>query len=820
MTEAVRIVGRYQIMHRLGRGGMAVVHLARQTDLDRHVALKELNALEADDPSYARRFLQESRLAGSLAHPNIVHVYDYFEHDGTPFIAMEYLAGGTLRPHVGHMTFSQIAGVLEAVLSGLAHAEREGIVHRDLKPENILVAPDGHIKIADFGIAKAINRVNPSAMLTATGMAVGTPAYMAPEQAMAGQVGPWTDLYAIGCMAYEFFTSTVPFSVADNPMAMMMRRINEPNPRAGELNPALPPGLADWIDALLIKDPEARTRSAVDAYDALEDIVIDMAGARWRRSARLPMSVEADARVDPLALSEGVPRSSSRSAAAQPGGQLPGAHDDLTDRPDGASGSDERASVAGVLTPPPDDAAPGPYTPPPDDAIPDTIPGPYTPPPGNAIRDPDSTPAADPLEETTRALFRHDTDDGLPSTASPPPPSVDAGGGTTQGYDTYRPPPPSRPPSDDAPAAVPAPSPEDPRHSEDHAGSMPPSSPGRASSTVDGTLPLTGPTRNRRERRGRSRRRAAVLAGIVLGACALAGIIAFALPSGDKAGRTKQGVSPIPLASAPNAMAVVDNRLLWVSTRKGTVGVRPDGSLLRRAQATTVGGSTLSQLGRYLWVPIPDRDEVVQLNAQTGERLGAISTEARPRALALTPGSVYVSQSDGTNTWVQRYDARTRQANNHRIRVPQGARRLSIRDGTLWVLVQDPDDGPDRIARYDAETGDEQKSVPVDSGASAMAYSDGAFWVTNADSGTVTRVDAGTLERSRFSVGGGPANVRVGHDGVWVTNPPRERLQRLDPESEKVTDFKVGPRPYPLAITSDGVWVGDTSENNIRLVKP
>jgi serine/threonine protein kinase len=234
MTEAVRTVGDYQIVRRLGRGGMAVVYLARQTDLDRLVALKELNALDAGDPSSARRFLQEARFAGSLAHPSIVHVYDYFEYEGTPYIAMEYLAGGTLRPYVGQMTFTQIAGVLEAVLSALTHAEQEGIVHRDLKPENVLVAPDGRVKIADFGIAKAINRVNPSGFMTATGMAVGTLAYMAPEQAMAGQIGPWTDLYAVGCMAFEFFTSTVPFADADTPMALLLRRINEPAPQAKE----------------------------------------------------------------------------------------------------------------------------------------------------------------------------------------------------------------------------------------------------------------------------------------------------------------------------------------------------------------------------------------------------------------------------------------------------------------------------------------------------------------------------------------------------------------------------------------------------------
>ena len=235
---------------------MAVVHLARQIDLDRMVALKELSALDAEDPAYARRFLQESRLAGSLSHPAIVHVYDYFEDDGIPFIAMEYVAGGSLRPHVGHVTFAQIIGVLDAMLAALAHAEHEGIVHRDLKPENVLVSPDGHVKIADFGIAKAINRVNPSVLLTATGMAIGTPAYMAPEQAMAGEVGPWTDLYALGCMAYELFTTEIPFASTENQMAMLLRRINEPIPPANTVNPALPGELSAWIDGLLATGSE------------------------------------------------------------------------------------------------------------------------------------------------------------------------------------------------------------------------------------------------------------------------------------------------------------------------------------------------------------------------------------------------------------------------------------------------------------------------------------------------------------------------------------------------------------------------------------
>ena len=111
------MIGRYEVLRRLGTGGMAVVHLARQTDLERLVALKELRALHADDPSYAQRFLREARLAGSITDPNVVTVYEYLEHDGTPYIAMEYLERGSLRPYVGRLSLAQISGVLEAVLA-------------------------------------------------------------------------------------------------------------------------------------------------------------------------------------------------------------------------------------------------------------------------------------------------------------------------------------------------------------------------------------------------------------------------------------------------------------------------------------------------------------------------------------------------------------------------------------------------------------------------------------------------------------------------------------------------------------------------------
>ena len=195
MAPGLRRVGRFELIEEVGRGGMGVVYRARQTDLERDVAVKELPAFHATDETFVARFLRESRIAGSLQHPNIVTVYDYFEHDGVPYIAMEYVDRGSLRPLMRNLTLAQVAGVLEGMLAGLAHAETRGIVHRDMKPENLMVTSDGTIKIADFGIAKAFNQAAAtSGFATRTGTTVGTPAYMAPEQAMAKDIGPWTDL--------------------------------------------------------------------------------------------------------------------------------------------------------------------------------------------------------------------------------------------------------------------------------------------------------------------------------------------------------------------------------------------------------------------------------------------------------------------------------------------------------------------------------------------------------------------------------------------------------------------------------------------------
>ena len=286
---AVSSIGRYEIIAEIGRGGMAVVHLARQRDLDRLVALKALHSIHSGTSELAERFLRESRLAGSLNHPNIVTVHEYFEEQGTPYIAMEYVPQGSLRPRVGEFSIAQLVGVLEGILAGLSAVEPSGIVHRDLKPENVMVTADGRVKIADFGIAKATESANyPRITTTKTGTTMGTPAYMAPEQVLGDRVGPWTDLYSVGIMAYEQLVGHVPFDNTHVPMAIMFRHLSEPIPAVIQSRPTVDTSLSEWVGRLLVKEPNKRTQGAGRAWEELEEIVIGLLGPRWRREARLP----------------------------------------------------------------------------------------------------------------------------------------------------------------------------------------------------------------------------------------------------------------------------------------------------------------------------------------------------------------------------------------------------------------------------------------------------------------------------------------------------------------------------------------------------
>ncbi len=275
---------QYDVIRELGRGGMAVVHLARQRDLQRLVALKELGGFNARDPAFAERFLRESRLAGSLNHPNIVTVYEYFEDGGTPYIAMELIEGGSLRPLIGELSLPKVARVLEDLLAAVAYAGRAGIVHRDLKHENALITKEGRLKVADFGIAKIA--ASGQAGLTSEGMTVGTPEYMSPEQALARDVGPASDLYSVGCMTYEMLTGRLPFQ-SESQAALLVAHVNESVPDVREVDPLIPEAVALWVARMTEKDPDDRFPDAGAAWEAFEEAVLEHIGPLWRRDATI-----------------------------------------------------------------------------------------------------------------------------------------------------------------------------------------------------------------------------------------------------------------------------------------------------------------------------------------------------------------------------------------------------------------------------------------------------------------------------------------------------------------------------------------------------
>jgi hypothetical protein len=280
-------VGRYDLLEVIGRGGAAVVYLARQSDLQRYVALKELAPFHAADETFASRFVEEGRVAGAMNHANIVTVHEFFDDGGIPYIAMEYLPNGSLRQYVDKLSLAQISGVLEGVLAGLSHGGSQGIVHRDLKPENLLIAVDGRVKIADFGVARALNNAATRNVVTVTGTTIGTPAYMSPEQALGNEVTAASDLYSLGVIAWEMFAGRTPFGQTDTPVAVLYRHVHETIPSVTTIAPDVDERVEAWVDRLLAKDPAERYETAEEAWYDLEDVVLELLGPRWRREARL-----------------------------------------------------------------------------------------------------------------------------------------------------------------------------------------------------------------------------------------------------------------------------------------------------------------------------------------------------------------------------------------------------------------------------------------------------------------------------------------------------------------------------------------------------
>lgn len=271
-------LGQYELRELLGTGGMAAVYLGYQINLKREVAVKVLGAQQlAEQPDYHRRFTREAETAAKLEHAHIVPIYDYGMHEGSAYVVMRLLTGGTLADrinlHVMHgidlPSLDETARVLDQVARALDYAHRRGIIHRDIKPSNVMFDDQGAAFVVDFGIAKLLYSTS---SVTGSGMTVGTPMFMAPEQWRAEELTPAADLYALGVLTYVLVTGQVPFE-APTPYALMLKHLNEAPTPPNMLRPDVPKPVAEAIVRALAKNPADRFPDVIAFAEAFAQAI-------------------------------------------------------------------------------------------------------------------------------------------------------------------------------------------------------------------------------------------------------------------------------------------------------------------------------------------------------------------------------------------------------------------------------------------------------------------------------------------------------------------------------------------------------------------
>ena len=268
ITKGQRINDRYEIIKRIGEGGMANVYLAIDVILDRKVAIKILRGDLANDEKFIRRFQREALSASSLSHPNIVEIYDVGEDNGNYYIVMEYVEGRTLKQLLkkrGHLTVGEAVDIMLQLTDGMIHAHDSYIIHRDLKPQNIMIQENGQIKITDFGIAMALN----STQLTQTNSVMGSVHYLPPEQASGKGSTIKSDIYSMGILFYELLTGVLPFK-GDNAVEIALKQMKEAIPSVRKQNPNIPQSVENIILRATAKNPKNRYNDSREMYNELK----------------------------------------------------------------------------------------------------------------------------------------------------------------------------------------------------------------------------------------------------------------------------------------------------------------------------------------------------------------------------------------------------------------------------------------------------------------------------------------------------------------------------------------------------------------------
>ena len=286
-----REIAGYQILERVGRGGMGTVYRARQLSLDRVVAIKVLSPSLARDAEFIDKFTQEARAAARLVHPNIVRALDVGKEGSIYYLAMEYMAGGSIEDRIereGRIAPDRAVPMLMDVARGLAYAEAQGVVHRDIKPENLMLDGQGAVKIVDMGIA---GQLEGRRSIAQTEGVFGSPHYIAPEQAAGERIDQRVDIYSLGASAYRMLSGRTMFT-GDSQTEIMAKHVNDEPEPLRRVAPWVPKRLCDIVMNMVEKDPDERYRSAQEVLDALQRLSAEGGGPRPTELRHIPVAAE------------------------------------------------------------------------------------------------------------------------------------------------------------------------------------------------------------------------------------------------------------------------------------------------------------------------------------------------------------------------------------------------------------------------------------------------------------------------------------------------------------------------------------------------
>ncbi|RIK06436.1 MAG: serine/threonine protein kinase [Acidobacteria bacterium] len=287
--EIISALPSYEIGGEIGRGSWGVVLKGHHRQLARDVAIKQLPLEFAADPDVRRRFVNEARLLASLDHPHIVPIYDYIERDTLCLLVMEYLPGGTVWSHftTTGITMETSCSLTMATCAGLQYAHERGVLHRDIKPENLMFSGSDTLKVTDFGIAKMVSGTH--TMATRAGEVLGSPAYIAPEQATGGELGPATDVYATAVMLYELLSGRLPFPEDGDPLMVLYRHVHEPPTPILEIAPNVPPQVAGVVMRGLATQVSERYQTAEQFGVAIAEAGSAVWGPGWLGRAAITL---------------------------------------------------------------------------------------------------------------------------------------------------------------------------------------------------------------------------------------------------------------------------------------------------------------------------------------------------------------------------------------------------------------------------------------------------------------------------------------------------------------------------------------------------